>query len=305
MTHLKLQSGPDFGYNKDVLKGIALLLFIFIASPTEGGCATFVVHTPERLKNSEHLISSSLKRANEELSSLFQRPLNEPVDVLVVDEDEFYELTGNLLIVAFAEPERRRIVLNLSRMKSPETLQSTLKHELCHLYVHRASGGRLPRWLNEGFCQYVSTGLSELLVSHTYEDLLKASERGGLLPIHSLDRFPEDDSLMVLAYEESRSFVEFLVKRKGIRTVLKLLEMLKKGIPPDRGVKGLYGLSLDELQHQWEASLRRPSLFVRFLGEHIYEMLFVLGAFLTVAGFCRFIYRRRRGFEDEEEEDVV
>ena len=288
-----------------MLKGIALLLFIFIASTAEGGYATFAIHTPERLKNSEPLISSTLEKANDEVSSLFQRTLDEPIDVFVTDEDKFYDLTGNLMIVAFAEPTKRRIVLNLSRMKGPETLQRTLKHELCHLYVHRVSGGRVPRWLNEGFCQYVSAGLSELLSSHAYEDLLKASGRGGLLPIRSLDRFPEDDSLMVLAYEESRSFVEFLVKRKGIRTVLQLFEVLKKGKPLDSGVKSLYGISLDELQHQWEASLRRASLFVRFLGEHIYEILFFLGAFLTVAGFCRFIYRKRRVFKDEEEEDVV
>jgi hypothetical protein len=51
----------------------------------------------------------------------------------------------------------------------PFTLTVTLKHELCHLFLHYLiGGGELPRWFNEGIAQWTSGGIAELMFSPPY-----------------------------------------------------------------------------------------------------------------------------------------
>jgi len=71
--------------------------------------------------------------------------------------------TGSDIFVAYAVPQRNLIVLDTSRVYAkPFSLESTLKHELCHLLIHR-NIERLPRWLDEGVCQWASGGIAEFM----------------------------------------------------------------------------------------------------------------------------------------------
>ena len=103
-----------------------------------------------------------------ELEELFEWGLGiKPQVLLVRDTQAFQKITHSDLIVAFAVPEERLIVIDYSRMTiHPFTLSITLKHELCHLLLHHhISRENLPKWLDEGICQWVSDGIGELFVS--------------------------------------------------------------------------------------------------------------------------------------------
>ncbi|MCJ7542736.1 MAG: hypothetical protein MUO88_24060, partial [Desulfobacterales bacterium] len=61
-----------------------------------------------------------------------------PTVMLVQDNNLFQEMAGSKLIAAFALPGRDLMVIDYSKMKTdPFSLEATMKHELCHLLLHK------------------------------------------------------------------------------------------------------------------------------------------------------------------------
>jgi hypothetical protein len=68
----------------------------------------------------------------------------------------------------------------------PFTIELTLKHELCHILLHRAAqGGKIPKWLDEGLAQWVSAGIAEILISSKRSFLNEAVVAGKSLNLES------------------------------------------------------------------------------------------------------------------------
>ena len=103
----------------------------------------------------------------QELETLFQWALDfRPTLVLLNDKKRFRRLAGHDLVVAYALPNKNVVVIDHSKMNtSPFTLQTTFKHELCHLLLHHyIRDDNLPRWLDEGICQWASDGLADIIM---------------------------------------------------------------------------------------------------------------------------------------------
>jgi hypothetical protein len=59
-----------------------------------------------------------------------------PTLVLIKHGQQFQQISGTDLIVAFAVPQKKMMVIDYSKMQtSPFSLKSTIKHELCHLVL--------------------------------------------------------------------------------------------------------------------------------------------------------------------------
>ena len=102
----------------------------------------------------------------ENIESLFHWNLNlKPSILLVKTREGFVKIAGDSLVVAFAIPEKNLIVIDYSKMlKHPFSLETTLKHELIHLLLHQhINENVLPRWLDEGLCQWASDGIGEII----------------------------------------------------------------------------------------------------------------------------------------------
>mgnify|MGYP001820655513 CR=1 FL=1 len=144
-----------------------------------------------------------------ELEKIFVWRLDiKPQVVLVKNTRTFRKLLGNELFVAFAVPEKDLIVIDYSRMNlHPFSLRVTFKHELCHLILHRhISSQRLPRWLEEGICQWASDGIGEIFIDKSGSGLDAAIMADRVLHLKGLARkFPRDKPSLILAYEQSKS----------------------------------------------------------------------------------------------------
>jgi len=141
-----------------------------------------------------------------------------PEVVLVKDSVSFRRISGSDLVTAIAIPQKDRIVIDYSKMNvRPFTLEATLKHELCHLELHHhIPGGKLPRWLDEGTCQWVTGGLAEIMTYGNRSTLRAATLSGRLISVERLsESFPVDGKDLILAYEESLSIVEYIEKEFG------------------------------------------------------------------------------------------
>ena len=152
-----------------------------------------------------------------DLERIFGWKLNlKPSIILVKDRSKFQRMAESPLTVAFAVPSRNLIVIDHSKMHiNPFNLGNILKHELCHLLLHHhIRGVALPRWLDEGIAQWASDGISDILMDQKRSLLNKATFRNRLIPLHRLQKgFPPDKGSLSLAYEESKSFVTYIITK--------------------------------------------------------------------------------------------
>jgi hypothetical protein len=248
-------------------------------------------------------IADIYSAVSSELSRTFRWEIAfRPDIILAKDRDTFRKMVGSDSILAFAVPERTLIVLDTSRVYTkPFTLRTTLKHELCHLVLHRnIQGDRLPRWLDEGICQWASGGLAELMSEDSDKSIAQAAASDMLIPMRELERFPDEDKSLVLAYEESKSFVEYLISRSGEEAFLQAMGYFKQGNSLDEAIQRSFSMSLHDLEQNWQARLKRKYTWFYYFSNNLYTILFVFAALITVYGFIRLL-QKKRAYKDEEE----
>jgi hypothetical protein len=229
-----------------------------------------------------------------------------PQVVLVNNTQSFQNLTRNKLFVAFAVPEKQLIVIDYSKMNThPFTLSVTLKHELCHLLLHRhIRRQNLPKWLDEGVCQWVSDGIGEIFVNKGWSGLDSAVMAGRIIPLRQLtDYFPRDGASMILAYEQSKSLINYVDRQYGDQSIMEILYLLKNGATVETALANSLAISPRQLEKEWLSHLESTPRWLVFLAGHLYSIIFFLAAVLTILGFIRHRRRRKRIYEAWEEED--
>jgi len=294
-----------------IIKRLAILLFFFsllvLFNPLYAGTET--LQTKEVIIFFEGPLRQIAKEVEEiypDIKSELVGTLKWQVDfrpeiILVKDKDAFRRMTGSNIVVAFAVPDENLIVLDTSRVYvKPFTLESTLKHELCHILLHsNIESKNLPRWLDEGVCQWASGGIAEIIADSGERTLAKAAVSDSMISIGNLTRFPDDEKSLILAYEESKSIVEYIVSEYREQGILQVLEYLKQGYSADDSIsKGLL-VSTSELENKWIAHLKRRYSWFSYVSQHIYTILFFLAALATVYGFIRLL-KKKRAYVDEE-----
>ena len=266
----------------------------------------FTVSYEERLTNVAAELAQVYPVVSQELVETLKWETDfRPKIILTGDRDAFRKIVGMDIITAFALPDRDLIVIDTSRVYTkPFTLKSTLKHELCHLLLHHnIDSGLLPRWIDEGVCQWASGGVAELMADDGGRILTKAAVSDRLISIRELARFPMDEPSLILAYEESKNIVEYIVRDFGKIELMQILENLQKGDTISESVQKSLGLSLSELESKWHSSLKRKYTWFAYLSANLYTIIFALAALITVYGFIRLIQKKRAYKDDEEEEE--
>ena len=260
---------------------------------------------------------SSLKPAAEEISGGFTSLRTELEEIFGWDADfstqviliksnaKFQGMTGSGLIVAFAVPENNAIVIDYSKMNThPFTLRTVMKHELCHLLLHHhIDDDHLPKWLDEGVCQWVSDGIAEIAIDYKRSVLNTAilSERQFSLS-DLTHRFPKGRNSMILAYEESKSIIEYVNRNYGRESILEILGSLKDGQSVEAAIYSSLAVSLDELEKEWLDNLRDTPRWIAFIANHIYGILFFMAAIFSMIGFIRLMIQKR-AYKDVDDED--
>jgi hypothetical protein len=135
-------------------------------------------------------------------------------------------------------------------------------------------------------------------------ELSKAVIAERLIDMRELERFPMDERNMSLAYEESKSFIEFIDKKFGRQGILGVLNSLKDGRSADQAVRDALGTSLTELESAWHADLKKKYTWISYLSYHIYTILFAFATLVMIYGFVRFIKRKRAYVDEEDEENI-
>ena len=247
--------------------------------------------------------------SKQELQTLFRWSVSfRPTLVLINDHHKFQQMAGHPLVVAYARPSENVMVIDHTRMTTkPFNLQATIKHELCHLILHHhITGDRLPRWLDEGVCQWASDGLADIIMDTRRELLPAAILSGRYFDLVNLKHgFPRDKNGLILAYEQSKSIVQYISRTHGRQSVLDLLELLRQENELEFAVEKRFGITLDHLEARWREHLKKNINWFTYLSIHLYEILFVSAALLTILAYIRRVLRKKAYAEQTENSDEI
>ncbi len=264
-----------------------------------------VVHEPGGMAGAKEL-AELYSKTKEKTENLFGWSFHPRATLVIVkDRRRFLMMADNPITVAYAVPEQNTIVLDYTMAGSrPFSLETTLMHEFCHLLLHDRLPD-IPRWLDEGLCQWASGGLDEIVYSQDQARaaLNRAAASDELIPFADLESgFPYAEGPRVLAYEQSRNFVTYLARRFGSENLRAVLRGMEDGENFEKASLRIYGVSFERLEEDWRESVRSEWPWLAFLGNHVYTFLFVAGALATLFGFLRFLWRKRN-YRDEYWDD--
>jgi hypothetical protein len=247
----------------------------------------------------------AFNQAKRNLRNIFSWSISRRVHLIIIKQrNEFLQIAEHPLTVAFAEPSRHRITINYQDVvKNPFSLETTLQHELCHILIGEHLDKHIPRWLNEGIAQWASEGITEIIRPEK-NILQKAAFAGNLIPFYRLEySFPMESNAFVLAYEQSQSFVSFLIQQYGKNAFLQTLQLMKSGRALHASIRIIYGKSLNHLEHDWVISQTRFFAWILFVINNLYTFIFMGLSLISIIGFIR-MKRKKWQYPDDWDDDM-
>lgn len=119
--------------------------------------------------------------------------------------------------------------------------EGPLAHELTHYYVDLVTKGNYPRWLSEGLAQVVEEKITGFTLPRV---------KGKIYALAELKRLFDQPGKEYLAYGQARDAVNYLWTCYGIDKMTVLLTRLGEGETLKQALKGTYGLSRKQLEHE-------------------------------------------------------
>jgi len=128
---------------------------------------------------------------------------------------------------------------------------NVLPHELTHLVFNTAVKNPYhfpPRWLNEGLAVYLAQGYGA-----DDRALVRGAARdGAIMPLASLTgQFPTTRDRFFLAYSESVSAIDYLIRTHGRPALVKLVRSYADGVTDDEAFKAALGIDAAAFGTAW------------------------------------------------------
>lgn len=132
---------------------------------------------------------------------------------------------------------------------------TVVPHELVHLVFDTAVENPYhfpPRWLNEGLAVYLSQGYD----SQDRRMVESAASQGNLVPLDGLSgQFPTTADRFFLAYAESVSAVDYLIRTYGQETLVGLIGSYADGLTDDEAFQAALGTDVAGFSTAWLVDL--------------------------------------------------
>ncbi len=262
----------------------------------------------EGLKSASIEILGTVPSIRKKIQSRVGLRLDFPFHIIIFkDRENFIMQAGNDLIAAYALPAQSRIVMDLSQMRvHPLNIELITMHEITHLVLHHhIKRENLPKWFDEGISEWVS-GISDM-INPDKKDVLKRAVIGRkIIPLYRLsDSFPRDRNRFALAYEQSRSMVEYIENEYGEDALRSIIMRLKKGETFNDAVRNEFLITFAELESSWLKDIDVRYTWFGYISNNIYWILFVFAGIVVVIGFIRLRWRIRNYKDDDEEEEIA
>jgi len=201
-------------------------------------------------------------------------------------------------IAGFAIGDSNLVVIFPARSPGypDRTLEDVLRHEVTHVLISRAAGGRpVPRWFNEGVAMSVER-------DRQFQDetqLLYQLVTGGRSDMDAIDRlFSGNQSDQIRAYALAGAFVHEMVSRSGPPVIQQILERVSRGATFDSAFAGATGQTLANAEIEFWRDQRIWTSWIPILTSST-----LLWSTITILALLAFYMRRRRNREIEKQWD--
>lgn len=183
----------------------------------------------------------------------------DPIDFYVyADQTAFYDALGpgtpeNVGGEAHADIRTMFGLITPSEVDQP-WVKEVVPHELTHLVFNTAVKNPYhfpPRWLNEGLAVYLSRGY----VASDRDLVAGAGADGTLAPLPSLGGSFPNGQRFFLAYAESVSAVDYMVRTYGKPALVSLIRSYAKGLTDDDAFTAALGVNVAAFDTGWRTSL--------------------------------------------------
>jgi peptidase MA superfamily protein len=185
----------------------------------------------------------------------------EPIDFFIyADQQAFYQALGPRTpenVGGQANAEIRTLFgLITPREIDADWVDIVIRHELTHLAFNTAVDNPYhfpPRWLNEGLAVYLSEGYG----ADNRTLVRDAANDGTLMPLDALaGDFPTTRDRFFLAYAESVSSLDYLVRIHGRDKLVALIRSYARGVTDDEAFKAAIGVDVAAFDTAWRAELK-------------------------------------------------
>jgi hypothetical protein len=199
-------------------------------------------------------------RAVQEAEKLLGVSDDKPIDFFIyADQAAFYQALGpgtRENVGGEAIPSNR----TLFALITPGQIDASwvgvvIPHELTHIVFNTAVDNPYhfpPRWLNEGLAVYLSQGygVDDRVATEA------AGRDGSIIPLDGLTgQFPVSADGFFLAYSESVSAVDFLVKTYGKDALVALIRSYARGVTDDEAFEAALRVSATGFNDAWLRSV--------------------------------------------------
>lgn len=199
-------------------------------------------------------------RAVDEAGALLGVEETEPIDFFIyADRVAFYDVIGPGLrenIGGVALANIRTLFANIAPSAGSDPwVGVVVPHELTHLVFATATRNPYhapPHWLNEGLADYLAQGYN----AGTRANVERAARSGEIMPLHSLvGLFPTTAARFSLAYDESVSAIDYMIRTHGREALVSLIRSYKDGVSDDAAFTAALGVDLAAFEAGWLADL--------------------------------------------------
>jgi hypothetical protein len=191
-----------------------------------------------------------------ETSELLGVQERDPIDFFIyADQDAFRDALGpgtRENVGGQAHSDIRTLFALITPSEIDDSWVSiVVPHELTHLVFDTAVDNPYrfpPRWLNEGLAVYLSQGYDQ----NDRGEVTRAVRGGELMPLTALSgQFPTTFDGFSLAYAESVSAVDFLVRGHTKDGLVKLVRQYRDGLSDDAAFQAALGEDFATFQAAW------------------------------------------------------
>jgi hypothetical protein len=196
----------------------------------------------------------------EQATTLLEVEESEAIDFFIYgDREAFADVLGpavqeNVGGVALAEIRTLFAHIQPSQVNDP-WVGVVIPHELSHLVYDTATRNPYhdpPHWLNEGLADYLAQGYN----AGARAAVENAARSGAIMPLRALaGQFPTQNDRFSLAYDESVSAIDFLIRTYGQDALVGLIRSYADGVSDDIAFEDALGVNMTGFEAAWLADL--------------------------------------------------
>ena len=205
---------------------------------------------------------AELKRAIATYEKKYQMKLPGPVQLEVYPDHEHFAVRtmGMPGLGALGVTFGSVVAMDSPSGRSPGSFHwdSTMWHELSHVFILQATNHRVPRWFTEGLAVHEETQASPEWGDPVTPDVIAALRDKKLLPVADLDRGfvrPEYPNQVIVSYFEAGRICDYIQSRWGAQTLLDMVHSFAQLKTTPEVIQERLNMTPEEFDRQFQASL--------------------------------------------------